>query len=222
MNARTRLAITTFAAVTCGCAGGPDVNGHACIVLDLRNPGLCGAMQLVDGLPVVEVASGNRTTTSPDGYFSVAIPARATSAVLRVAEGIDQRRTSLVGVAMAPADGVLTPVITNTLWDTYLAALHAPPYDPSVAAVHVAFTAPGGGVASASVAGAAQLLYCQGQPFDWAPQPPGDQTIAFMALGVPVGTGTATVHVRSRNDEVIYSADVPVEAGAITWVHVDP
>jgi hypothetical protein len=43
-----------------------------------------------------------------------------------------------------------------------------------------------------------------------------------MAFGVPVGAGTATLDVRSRTDEVLYNADVPVEAGAITWVHVEP
>jgi hypothetical protein len=222
MNASTRLAFSTFAAVTCGCVGGRNVNGHACIALDLRNPGLCAAMQIVDGLPVVEVESGSHTTTSPDGYFSVAIPAHATSAVLRIAAGIADRRTSLIAVPVAPADGILTPVITPTLWDTYLTALHAPPYDPSLASIHVSFTAPGGVVASASVAGAAQLLYCQGQPFEWLPQPPGDKTIALMAFGVPVDTATAALSVRSRSDEVLFDAEVPVEAGAITWVHLEP
>ena len=222
MNASTRLAITVFAAATCGCVGGRDVSGHACIALDLRNPGLCGAMQIVNDLPVVEVESGNHTTTSPDGYFSVAIPERATSAVLRVAGGLGARRTSLVGVPVAPAEDVLTPVITPTLWDTYLTALHAPPYDPLLASIHISFTSPGGVVASASVTGATQLLYCQGQSFDWGPQPPGDKTIALMAYGVPVDAGTARLNVRSRTDEVLYDADVPVEAGAITWVHVEP
>jgi hypothetical protein len=197
------------------------VSGHACIVLDLRNPGLCGAMQLVGGLRVVEVASGNQTTTDDAGNFSVAIPAHATSAVLRIAEGADNRRTSLVGVPAAPADDVLTPVVTTTLWDTYLTALHITE-DPALATIHLSFPYPGAVIGSMSVAGAAQILYDQGEPFDWAAMPPGDQTIAIMALGVPVDTGTATINVVTRTDGVLFNADVPVEAGAITWVHVEP
>jgi hypothetical protein len=221
MTPLTRFVVGVIAALTCGCVSARDVSGHACIVLDIRNPGLCGAMQLVGGLRVVEVASGNHTTTDDAGNFSVAIPTHATSAVLRIAEDADNRRTSLVGVPAAPAYDVLTPVVTATLWDTYLTALHITE-DPSLATVHVSFPYPGAVIGSIDVAGAAQVLYDQGEPFDWAPMPPGDQTIAVMALGVAVDAGTAAVKVVTRTDEVIYSADVPVEAGAITWVAVVP
>jgi hypothetical protein len=171
----------TFAALACGCVGNTahSVVGHACIVLDIRNPGLCGAMQLVDGLPVV-------------------------------------------GVPSIPADDVLTPVITGTLWGTYLTALHLPPEDPATATIHVSFPYPGTVIGSAEVPGAAQLIYDQGEAFDWGPTPPGDQTIAFMAFGVPVDTGSVSLKVVSRTDEAIFSADVPVEAGAITWVVIAP
>lgn len=224
MNAVARFAIATLTALACGCVGGTghDVAGHACIVLDMRNPGLCGALQVVDGLRVEEVASGRHTTTSPDGYFSVAIPAKTTSAVLRVAEGADDRHITLVGVPSVPVEGVLAPIITNTLWGTYLTALHVPPEDPATATIHVSFPYPGAIIGSADATGATQLLYNQGQAFDWGPMPPGDQTIAFMAFGVPVDAGTATINVVSRTDAVIFNADVPVEAGAITWLHVEP
>jgi hypothetical protein len=223
MNAVARFAIATFTALACGCVGGTghDVAGRACIVLDIRNPGLCGALQIVDGLRVEEVASGRHTTTSADGYFSVAIPAQATSAVLRVAEGTEDRRITLVGVPAVPSEGVLTPVITSALWGTYLTALHVSD-DPATATIHVSFPYPGAIIGSAGVTGATQLLYDQGQAFDWQPMPPGDQTIAFMAFGVPVDTGTATINVVTRTDGVLFNADVPVEAGAITWVHVEP
>jgi hypothetical protein len=216
--------VATFAALASGCVGNNvhSVVGHACIVLDIRKPGLCGAMQLVDGLPVVEVASGNHTMTDAGGEFAVAIPKQSTSAVLRVAAGVDDRRTSLVGVPSIPADDVLTPVITGTLWGTYLTALHVPPEDPATATLHVSFPFPGTVIGSAEVPGATQVLYDQGEAFDWAPTPPGDQTIAFMAFGVPVDTGSVMLKVVSRSDEAIFNAEVPVEAGAITWVVIAP
>jgi hypothetical protein len=219
-----RLAIVTVTALACGCVSGTghDVAGRVCIVLDIRNPGLCGALQLVDGLRVEEIASGRHTTTSPDGYFSVAIPAKTTSAVLRVTADSNDRRTTLVSVPSVPAEGVLAPIITDTLWGTYLTALHVPAEDPATAAFHVSFPYPGALIGSAGVTGATLLLYDQGQAFDWLTMPPGDQTIAFLAFGVPADTGTATIKVVSRTDEVLFEGDVPVEAGATTWLHVEP
>jgi len=216
VNAITGLVL---AAVTWGCTTGPEVAGHVCIVFDIRNPGQCGAMQLVAGLRVVEVESANHTTTDGNGNFSVAIPARATSAVLRIAEDRADRRTSIVGVDVATAGEVLTPVITTTLWNTYLTALHLSE-DPALATIHVAFPSPGAYVGSAQVDGAAQLIFNQGEAFAWANTPPGDQTIVLMALGVAADTGTAMVKVVSRSDEVLYNAPVPVQAGAITWLQI--
>jgi hypothetical protein len=214
-------AIAAVAAVAAACAG-RDVTGHACIAFDLRNPGLCGEMQDVGGLRVVEVGSGQHTMTDGDGEFSIAIPEHATTAVLRVADDREDRRTTLVDVPVAPADDVLAPVIATTLWNVYLAALHVPPEDPSRATVHVSLPPPGELLGSVQVAGATQLLYNQGEPFIWAELPPGDQTPAIMAFGVPVDAGTAMVSVVSRSDQVLYNAEVPVQAGAITWVRVEP
>ncbi|HEU4727800.1 MAG TPA: hypothetical protein VFT22_07930 [Kofleriaceae bacterium] len=214
--------VLAFAAEVCGCASRPEVSGHACVVLDIRNTDLCAAKQVVDGLSVVETTTGRHTTTDATGNFSVPIPDHATSAVLRVAEGAENRRISVVGVPRAPADDVLVPIITVDLWNTYLTALHVPEEDPTRAAVHVSFPFPGETIASAAVAGATSLIFCQGQPFEWGPQPPGDQTIAFMAFGVPVDAGTATITVRARTDEVIFSGDVPVQAGATTWLYLEP
>ena len=216
---RVDLRFVAIAAVACGCVG-HDVTGHACIVFDLRNPGRCGAAQDVGGLSVVEVASGQHTVTDFGGGFSVDLPEGATSAVLRVADDRADRRTSLVGVDEMPSDDVLAPVITTTLWTTYLAALHVPPDDPSLATVHVSLPLPGIAVGSAAIAGATQIIYNQGEPFIWAPQPPGDETPAVMAFGVPADGGTAMVTVISRADQMLYNAPVPVQAGAITWVRV--
>jgi hypothetical protein len=190
-------------------------------VFDLRNPGRCGALQDVGGLSVVEVESGQRTTTDHDGGFVVDLPGGATSAVLRVADDREDRRTSMVGIDQMPSTDVLAPVVTTTLWTTYLAALHAPPDDPALATVHVSLPPPGIAVGSASVAGATQLIYNQGDPFIWALQPPGDATPAILAFGVPADSGTAMVTVISRADKMLYSAAVPVQPGAITWVRVE-
>lgn len=217
---RIGLRIVVIAAVASGCVG-HDVIGHACIVFDLRNPARCGAQQDVGGLSVVDVESGQRTTTDHDGGFVVDLPDGATSAVLRVADDRDDRRTSMIGVDAMPSDDVLTPVITTTLWTTYLAALHTPPDDPTLAVVHVALPLPGIAVGSASVAGATHLIYNQGEPFVWALQPPGDETPAIIAFGVPADSGTAMVTVISRTDQLLYSAPVPVQPGAITWVRVE-
>lgn len=219
---RAALPIISIAllAIGAGCVDG-GMTGHACIVFDIRNPGRCAAMQDVAGLSVVEVASGQRTKTDDKGGFSIAFPDGATSAVLRVADDRDDRRTSLVGVDAAAMDDVLTPVITTTLWNTYLAALHVPPEDPATAAVHVALSPlPGIAVGGVEIAGATQILYCQGEPFIWNEQPPGDQTPAIMAFGVPADTGTAMVNVISRTDEVLYNGPVPVQPGAITWLRI--
>jgi hypothetical protein len=219
MNAIPRLVVLVVAALACGCSSGPEVSGHACIVFDIRNTSECGAMQSVDGLRVVEVDSGHETTTDGDGHFSVPIPAHTTSAVLRIAEGRDDRRTSLVPVDVATTEDVLTPVITTALWSTYLTALHVPD-DPALATIHVSFALPGAYVATAQVDGATQLLFDQGASFVWATMPPGDRSLVLLATGVAVDTGTARLKVMSRADEILYDAPVPVAAGAITWVQV--
>lgn len=218
------LLVTALAAAACaaGCAADspPHVSGHACVVFDLRIPDECGAMQPVGGLSVVDVASQRAATTDDAGLFDLALPDSGQGAVLRIGDHSD-RRPSLVGVPELPADDVLTPVITSTLWGTYVSALHAID-DPTMAAVHVSFKRPGEYVASAQVAGAAQLLYNQGAAFDWKPTPPGDQTVDFIAFGVPIGSGTAHVTILSESDTTIFDGDVPVAPAAITWLHVGP
>jgi hypothetical protein len=62
--------------------------------------------------------------------------------------------------------------------------------------------------------------------------PPGDQTIALVALGVPTDAGSALgiptdagsvmLNAVLCTDQVIFNAPVPVQAGAITWVYFDP
>jgi hypothetical protein len=219
MNATPYVVIAAVAAAaTCGCTS-PSVAGRACIVLDLRNPDQCGARQDVGGLRVEEVGSGHQATTDGDGRFRVDLPEDAAGAVLRVAADRADRRTSLIGVPDAPAEDVLAPVITTVLWSTYLAALGVTE-DPSRATLHVSFPPPGVFLGGAQVAGATQILYNQGEPFVWGPQPPADQTIGFLALGVPADAGAAMVHVVSISDQVLHSAAEPVEPGAITWVQV--
>jgi hypothetical protein len=213
------IATAALCAIGAGCVE-RDMTGHACIMFDIRNTALCGARQDVGGLRVVEVMGGARTTTDDSGVFNVAIPEAATHAVLRLAEDRTDRRTSLVGVDVAASDDVLAPVVTTTLWDTYLAALHVVD-DPSTATVHVSLSPlPGIAVGGVEVAGAAQILYNQGEAFIWNELPPGDQTPAVLAFGVPAGDGTARVNVISRTDEVLYDGPVPVQAGAITWVRI--
>lgn len=220
MRAALPIVAIAHLAIGAGCVDG-GVSGHACIVFDIRNTAQCGARQDVGGLSVVEVTSGKRTTTDDKGGFSIAFPDGATSAVLRVAGDRDDRRPTLVAVDAAAMDDVLTPVITTTLWNTYLTALHVPPEDPATAAVHVALSPlPGIAVGGVEIAGATQILYCQGEPFIWNEQPPGDQTPAIMAFGIPTAAGAAKVTVISRTDEVLFDAPVPVQPGAITWVRI--
>lgn len=201
------------------CVGEPRVTGHACVVFDLRIPDECAAMQLVGGLSIVDTASHRRATTDDAGQFDLALPADALTSVLDLTG--DDRRTSVVAVPDVPATDVLTPVITTTLWSTYLAALGISD-DPSLAAIHVSFKRPGEYVATAQVAGAARILFNQGAAFDWQPMPPGDQTVDFIAFGVPTAAATARVTITARDDSTIYNDDVPVQAGAITWLHVGP
>jgi len=220
MRGGLSIAIVALGASAAGCVDRSGVAGHACIVFDIRNTALCGAKQDIGGLSVVEVMGGERTTTDADGGFSVAIPDGATRAVLRVAEDRTDRRISLIGVDVAPTDDVLAPVITTTLWTTYLTALHVED-KPTTATVHVSLSPlPGIAVGGVEVAGASTILYNQGEAFIWNEQPPGDQTPAVMAFGVPVESGTAMVNVISRTDEVLYNGPVPVQAGAITWVRI--
>src|SRR5689334_19969419 len=153
-----------LAALACGCAS-PDLTGHACIVFDIRNPGRCAAAQDVGGLSVLEAESGAHTTTDANGVSAMQVPERVASPVLRVAYDRDDRRTSLIGLDSTPSGDVLTPVITTTLWETYRAALHAPPDDATLAAVHVSLGLPGIAVGSIAVAGATQVLYNQGDAF---------------------------------------------------------
>ena len=210
-----------LAAIACGCVG-PDVTGHACIVFDIRNPGRCAAAQDVGGLSVLEAESGAHTTTDADGAFVMNVPQGVPSPVLRVAYDREDRVTSLIGLDSARSGDVLTPVITTALWATYRNALHAPPDDPALAAVHVSLGLPGIAVGSIAVAGATQILYNQGDPFNWLLQPPGDQTPAILAFGVPADRGTAMVTLISRTDKVLFDGEVPVEPGAITWLRVEP
>jgi hypothetical protein len=195
---------------------GPEVAGRACVVVDIRNPDQCGSGANVEGLTVVELTSGARTTTDAAGEF--AIPYDESTAILRVAEGRTDRRTSLIKVDDASTD-VVAPVITELLWNTYMTALGVIE-DPTRATIHLAFPPPAAVIASAGVPGA-QILFNQGEAFTWGSQPPADQTFALMALGVPVDAGTATITVYSLADQVIFSAEVPVEAGAITWVNFE-
>jgi len=215
------IAIAALGAVAPGCvADRAGVAGRVCIVVDIRNTALCGAAQEVGGLSVVEVMGGEHTTTDAKGGFNVAIPDGATRAVLRVADDRTDRRISLIGVDVAPSKDVLAPVITPNLWTTYLNALHVVD-EPTTATVHVALSPmPGIAVGGVEVAGAEQILYNQGEAFIWNEQPPGDQTPAVLAFGVPVAAGTAMVNVISRTDEVLYNGPVPVQAGAITWVRI--
>jgi hypothetical protein len=214
------VAISALCAIVSGCVERGGMTGHACIVFDIRNTALCGARQDVGGLRVVEVMSGEHTTTDESGVFNVALPEGATRAVLRLAEDRADRRTSLVGVDVAQPDDVLAPVVTTALWGTYLAALHVVEA-PATATVHVSLAPlPGIAVGGVEVAGASQILYNQGEAFIWNEQPPGDQTPAILAFGVPVDAGTAMVNVISRTDEVLYNGAVPVQAGAITWVRI--
>ena len=219
-----KLLVAALAAAACaaGCAADspPHVSGHACVVFDLRIPDECGAMQPVGGLSIVEVDSQRTATTDDAGLFDLTLPDSGTSAVLRIGDHSNWR-PSLVGVPELPAQDVLAPVITSTLWGTYVSALHAPD-DPTMAAVHVSFKRPGEYVATAEVAGAAQLLYNQGAPFDWKPTPPGGQTVDFIAFAVPIGNGTAHVTIHSQSDTTLFDGDVPVAPGAITWLHVGP
>jgi len=198
-----------------------EVTGHACVVFDLRVPDECGAMQVVGGLTVAEASSQRETTTDDDGQFVLALPTDATSAVLEIAADSADRRTSVVSVPVLPASDVLTPVITKTLWATYLTSLGVAD-DPSTATIHVSFKRPGEFVGNAEVTGATQLLFNQGAAFDWQPFPPFDQTVDFMAFGIPAGSSTVRVTILSRADAPIYDDDVPVQAGAITWLHVGP
>lgn len=204
--------LVTLACGACS-SSAPEVAGHACIVIDLRNPDQCGPMADVEGLDVVELTSGARTTTDAGGEF--AIPFDESTAILRVAEGRTDRRTSLVKVD-APAD-VVVPVITGLVWNTHLTALGLID-DPERATIHLAFPPPAAVIGTASVPGAL-VVFNQGEPFTWARQPPTDETYALMALGVPVDTGTATISVYSLENQVLFSAEVPVEAGVITWVN---
>jgi hypothetical protein len=215
------IAMAMLGALAGGCvADEPGLTGHACIVIDPRNPALCGAQQDVGGLRVVEVTSGQETTTDGSGRFSVAIAEGTTRAVLRLADDRTDRRVSLIGVDVAPSSDVLAPVVTTVLWSTYLNALHVAD-DPATASVHVALSPlPGIAVGGVEVAGATQILYNQGEPFVWNEQPPGDQTPAVLAFGIPGSAGTAMVNVISRTDEVLYNGPVPVQAGAVTWVRI--
>lgn len=220
MTVMARAGIVALAATTLGCTEtGPSIDGRACIVLDLRNPAQCGARQDVGGLHVVELTTGASTETNNDGKFSVDIPETATRATLRIAEGRTDRVPSVVGVPEAPADGVLAPVITTTLWDIYLTQLRVVP-DPSQGIIHVAFPAPGVVIGSARITGATQVLFNQGEPFIWGPSPPSDQIIAIMGFGVPAGTD-ATINIITASDQV-YTVAAPVEAGAISWVRFVP
>jgi hypothetical protein len=215
------LAALAIALAAGACVGEPSVTGHACIVFDLRIPDECAAMQIVGDLSIVDAASHRRATTDGAGQFDLALPGNATTSVLEIAGDSSDRRTSLVRVPDVPATDVLTPVITTTLWSTYLAALGIPD-DPSRATIHVSFKRPGEYVATAQIAGATQILFNQGAPFDWKPVPPGDQTVDFIGFGVPADASTARVTITARDDSVIYNGDVPVQAGAITWLHVGP
>jgi len=210
-----------LAAIACGCAG-PDVTGHACIVFDIRNPGLCAAAQDVGGLSVLEAESGTHTTTDADGAFVMNVPEGISSPVLRVAYDRDDRRTSLIDLDSTASGDVLTPVITTALWATYRTALHASGDDAALATVHVSLGLPGIAVGSLAVAGATQILYNQGDAFNWQVQPPGDQSPAILAFGVPPDQGTVTVRLISRTDKVLFDGEVPVEPGAITWLRVEP
>ena len=215
------LAAFALGTLASGCTSSDGVSGHACIVFDLRNPGLCGELQDVGGLHVVEVASGHDATTDSKGEFSVGLADGATSAVLRIADNRTDRRISIVDVADAPTSDVLAPVIATQLWQVYLDALHVTE-DPARATIHIALAGMGEIVGGAGVTGATQVLYNQGDSFVWSSLPPGDQTRAIILLGVPVDTGSAMVSLTSRADKVLFDGSVPVQAGAITWLLVEP
>lgn len=203
------------------CTGSDGVSGHACIVFDLRNPGRCGEMQDVGGLHVVEVASGHDATTDGNGGFRIPLPEGSSGGVLRVADNRTDRRISLVDLASAPSDNVLAPVIATQLWKVYLDALHVTE-DPTRATIHIALAGQGEIVGGAGAAGVAQVLYNQGDSFVWNTLPPGDQTRAVLLVNVPADTGSATVSLTSRADKVLFDGSVPVQAGAITWLLVEP
>jgi hypothetical protein len=222
MKSVALLAMSAMSAISAaGCTSSDGVSGHACIVFDLRNPGRCGEMQDVGGLHVVEVSSGHDATTDGDGEFRIALPEGAMPGVLRVADNRTDRRISLVDVASAPSGDVLAPVIATQLWQVYLDALHVTE-DPTRATIHIALAGMGEIVGGAGAAGATQVLYNQGDSFIWNALPPGDQTRAVLLIGVPVDTGSATVSLTSRADKVLFDGPVPVQAGAITWLAVEP
>lgn len=215
------LSLLVLASLAACASDSPEVAGRACFVLDLRRPHTCPVAQLVEGLQVHELVTDVTVSADADGRFHIPVTDATTQAVLRVAEDRTDVRTTLVGVDVAMQTDLVTPLITNVLWQSYIDGAHLPPDDPTTATIHVAFPPPGSNVASVQVEGATSIYFNQGDSYVWDVMPPGDQTVVFLALGVPVTTGTAHVTILNR-DDTTRTIDTPVEAGAISWVYLDP
>lgn len=192
----------------------PHVTGRVCIVVDLRYPRECPGGQDVSGFTVEELGTGLQTVTEADGAFRIETPEDLSLAVLRVAQGRTDRRMGIVSVD-PQRDEIVVPVIATPVWTSYVTTMGGTD-DPTRAALHASYPPPGAIIAVASVPDANQVFYNQGNAFAWAPTPPGDQTVAILALGL--ATQSASITITGVDDSQHVVSDLPLEANAITWV----
>lgn len=212
-----KLAALLGGCALAACADGPYISGRACIVLDLRYPRQCLGGQDVGGLTVEAVGTDLHTVTAKDGSFRIDTPTELATATLRVATGRADRRTSLVFVDDASAAEPIVPVVTTSVWTSYVTTMGGTD-DPARAALHASFEPPGAIVGSATVSGANEIFYNQGEAFVWNVTPPGDQTLAVLALDAEPGASTVTITM--LDDTQLTFDAIPLEAGVITWLEL--
>lgn len=212
-----KLAALLGGCALAACHDGPHVSGRACIVLDLRYPRQCLGGQNVGGLTVDVVGTDLHGVTESDGTFRIDTPTELATATLRVATGRTDRRASLVFVDdVADAEPVV-PVITTSVWTSYVTTMGGTD-DPARAALHASFDPPGAIIGSATIGGANEVFYNQGEAFVWNVTPPGDQTLAVLALDAE--PAPATVSITMVDDTQLTFDAIPLEAGVITWLEL--
>jgi hypothetical protein len=217
-----------------GGTGGPDaapagdaapttaVSGFVCPITDFRFPTACDPEQIVLGLEVVDLVSGNSDLTDSSGSFSIATDG-GELANLVVAEQDLTRRTSLLPTDLVSGSAsIIAPLMTAAEYDQLLLSLGVADADDTATIVVYPNSGgtPAAGVDVVAPAGTTDVYYDSVDIVAFDSIGPTAAFGTILMFGVPLESGLTEFQIVRPNQTVITVQDVPVRAGTTTLLRI--